>query len=463
MQYMVRTRIAPSPTGYPHIATIYQSLFDFAHAKKHQGKFIVRIEDTDRARLVPDAEEKLFEAIDWFGLTEDESVRKGGSYGPYRQSERLPLYNRYAHELITSGNAYYCFCTKERLDEIRKKQQLEHKQVIMYDKHCRFLPPEEVEKKLNEGVEKVIRLKIPESGKIIGHDEIRGDITFDTNLVDDQVLIKADGFPTYHLALVVDDHTMGISDVVRGEEWISSFPKHVLLYQFFGWDMPKFYHTAVLRNPDKSKLSKRQGHTNISWYEENGYLPEAILNYIASLGWGHPQGKEIFPLEEFIRLFNLKDIHPTGPIFDLTKLTWMNGVYIRTLSLEDLAEKLLKKFPVYEKLPEKTFFALVTLSQSRIETLNAFTELAGHIVYGLPIATRTAQEKIIANAACKKLSAVTNWEAEYVLSALREVMKENQIRMPALYLLLTGSPKGLPLPESLVIIGKDETLKRLQI
>ncbi|MCL5676265.1 MAG: glutamate--tRNA ligase, partial [Patescibacteria group bacterium] len=271
----VRTRIAPSPTGYPHIGTIYQALFDYAYAKKFGGRFIVRIEDTDRNRLVEDAENKIFSGLDWFGLIENESARKGGKFAPYRQSQRLNIYKKYAEELVQKGNAYYCFCSKERLEEIRQLMQKAGKPP-MYDKHCRNLPKEEIEANLKKKNPFVIRLKVPENKTIVVKDEIRGEISFDSNTIDDQVILKADGFPTYHLAVVVDDHLMEISHVVRGEEWLSSAPKHFLLYDFFGWEKPLFFHTPIIRNPDKSKFSKRQGHTNIDWYKEQGYLPEAI-------------------------------------------------------------------------------------------------------------------------------------------------------------------------------------------
>ncbi|MGH7245493.1 MAG: glutamate--tRNA ligase, partial [Candidatus Levyibacteriota bacterium] len=257
----VRVRIAPSPTGYPHIGTVYQALFDWAFAKKNNGTFFVRIEDTDRARFVADAEEKIYAALDWFGLEESESPRKGGPFGPYRQSERLDIYKKYALELIEKNGAYYCFCTKERLDELHKKQEQE-KMPTMYDGHCRNLSKEEVEKNLADGQSYVIRLKIPENTDIVVKDEIRGEIHFDSKLIEDAVLLKADGYPTYHLASsVVDDHLMQTTHIVRGEEWLPSLPKHIIAYNYFGWEKPLFFHTPILRNPDKSKLSKRQGHT----------------------------------------------------------------------------------------------------------------------------------------------------------------------------------------------------------
>ena len=332
---MVRTRAAISPTGYPHIGTIYQVLFDYSFAKKNNGKFIVRIEDTDQNRLVKDAEDKVFLALDWFGLQEDESPRKGGTFGPYRQSDRLQIYNNYAQELVKKEFAYYCFCSSDRLDEIRQKMQQNNKPP-MYDKHCRNLSADNVRKKLKENKSWVIRLKVPENEKIIVKDELRGEIEFDSNTVDDQVLLKSDGFPTYFLAVTVDDHLMEITHMVRGEEWLTSSPKVKLIYDYLGWEKPLFFHTPILRNPDKSKFSKRQGHTSVSWYQEQGFLPEAILNYLALLGWSHPDGKEIFALDEFIKLFELKDLNPVAPVFDLTKLEWMNGEYIRKCTMNNL-------------------------------------------------------------------------------------------------------------------------------
>src|SRR3989344_5254474 len=260
---MVRTRIAPSPTGFPHIGTVYQALFNYSWARRNKGKFIVRIEDTDRDRFVEGAEEKIFEAIDWLGLNEDESARKNGESGSYRQSERLEIYKEYIAELIEKNGAYHCFCTKERLDALRASQQAS-KQSVMYDKNCRSLNLDEVNKKKSES--HVVRLKIPDNKKLIVRDEIRGGIEFDSSSIEDAILMKSDGFPTYHFAVVVDDHLMEITHVIRGEEWLPSLPKHVLIYDYFGWEKPLFYHTPNLRNPDKSKLSKRHGHASIDWY-----------------------------------------------------------------------------------------------------------------------------------------------------------------------------------------------------
>lgn len=456
----VRTRVAPSPTGYPHIGTIYQALFDYAFARKHGGVFFVRIEDTDRERFVQDAEEKIYAALDWFGLLEDESPRVGGPFAPYRQSERLEIYQKYAKELIEKNGAYYCFCTKERLESVHQMQESEHK-ATMYDKHCRNLSAAEVQQKLSDNTSHVIRLKVPENTDIVVRDEIRGEIHFDSNLIEDTVLMKSDGYPTYHLAsAVVDDHLMETSHLVRGEEWLSSLPKHWLALDYLGWKKPLFFHTPVLRNPDKSKLSKRQGHTNVSWYQEEGFLPEAILNYLAQLSWSHPEGKEIFPLSEFIQLFDLKDIKPVGPIFDIVKLMWMNGQYIQNLSTKKLHDKL-HAFYEYDKevlavLSQNTADALIDLAKTRMKTLKEFKELV------IPVSVDLSnEEKVVANLFGEKLKSLSEWNKETILSVVREVLKEKKAKGSMLYKIMTGREHGLPLPESLELLGKEETLKKL--
>lgn len=458
---MVRTRIAPSPTGYPHIGTIYQALFDYAYAKKNKGVFVVRIEDTDRARFVEDAEEKLFEALDWFGFTEDESPRKKGKYGPYRQSERLGLYKKYALELVEKGHGYYCFCTKERLEEVRNKMQKEGK-VPMYDKHCRNLKNQI--SKVKDGEQYVIRLKVPENQKITVHDEIRGDIVFDSNSIDDQVLLKADGYPTYHLAVVVDDHLMEITHMVRGEEWLPSSPKHDLLYDFFGWKKPLAYHTPILRNPDKSKLSKRQGHTNVSWYQNEGYLPEAILNYLALMGWSHPEGKEEFPMEEFTRLFELKDLKAVAPIFDINKLEWMNGEYIRRSQNSKLKTQISEFYK--NKLPEDIVEKTIPLVQERIKKLSDYLPLC-EFLFKEPekYETDLSSKKNILKSILESLNTVKEWKAEKIGEAMVALAKKLDVKNSEFFMTLRVAISGIkitpPLNESMEILGKDECLKRI--
>lgn len=447
---MVRTRIAPSPTGYPHIGTIYQSLFDWAYARKHEGKFVIRIEDTDRTRFVEDAEEAIFSAMDWFNLEEDESPRKGGPFEPYCQSERLGTYKKYAEQLVADGKAYYCDCTPERLDEMRKQMQQEGKSP-MYDKHCRDL----------QKTSGVIRLKIPEDTTIKVIDGIRGEISFESSTIDDQVLVKSDGFPTYHLAVVVDDHLMEITDVVRGEEWLTSTPKHWLLYEYFGWEKPNFYHTPVLRNPDKSKLSKRHGHTNVVWYKEAGFLPEAILNFLALMGWSHPEEKEIFTLDEFIKLFDLKDLKPVGPIFDLQKLEWMNGMYMRDMDTAELVKRLLAFDPTLSEIDENQLMKLVEIAKSRMKTFAEFRGLINPFINPERFELDQDDEGLRMKLS-EKLHSISEWNTENLIGVLKEFAGENNINFKKYYKILINQKAGLPLADVFAIIGKEKTLQLMQ-
>jgi glutamyl-tRNA synthetase len=315
-------------------------LFDWVYARRYDGEFLLRIEDTDQKRLVKDAEEVLYQAFDWLNIEPDESPRKGGPAAPYRQSDRLDVYQKYAQQLVADGHAYYCFCSQERLNQVRKKQK-QAGRPPMYDRHCRNLTEEEVKQRLADGEEAVIRMKIPDDQTITVHDKLRGDVEFESKIVDDQVLLKSDGFPTYHLAVVVDDHLMGITHLVRGEEWLSSAPKHVLLYQYFDWDMPELIHTPTLRNPDKSKLSKRKGNTSVWWYREHGFLPQALNNFLALLVWKPDEQTEVFTKEEMLDSFEWEDMNVTGPIFDVNKLEWLNGKYLREMDLVELKQNLL--------------------------------------------------------------------------------------------------------------------------
>ena len=369
----VRTRFAPSPTGFLHVGGAYSALLDYAFAKKHKGKFIIRIEDTDIKRKVEGAEEIIYQALEWLGIKADESPKKGGPFGPYRQSERLDIYKKFALELVEEGDAYFCFCSPERLKKVRFERQRKGLPP-MYDKKCRKLAKKKAEERARE--EKyVIRLKVPENEKIVVPEPIRGEITFESNVVDDQILLKSDGFPTYHLAIVVDDHLMEITHAVRGEEWLSSAPKHYLLYQYFGWEPPLYFHTSAIRNPDRSKLSKREGHTSLMWYKEQGYLPEALLNFLCLLGWSHPEEKEVFSLDEFIKLFDLKDLSPAGPVFNLEKLDWLNGVYLRKSQDSSLKNQI---FEFYQgKYSDDLINQTIPLVKDRIKKLSDYQTLAG--------------------------------------------------------------------------------------
>lgn len=454
---MIRTRIAPSPTGYPHIGTIYQALFNYAFAKKNQGEFVVRIEDTDRSRFVEGSEEVIFASLDWFGLIENESVRKNGDYGPYRQSERLSIYHKYAQELVDKGHAYFAYYAKE---EAGKKKDYTQKEVApQKEAVIPQNPPKTVTEMLERG-DWILRMKVPQGEKIVVKDEIRGEISFESNQVTEQVLLKSDGFPTYHLAVVVDDHLMEISHIVRAEEWLSSLPKHVLLYRYFGWEMSPVYHTVTLRNPDKSKLSKRHGHTNVLWFQEEGYLPEAILNYLALLGWSHPEEKEIFSLEEFIKLFDLKDIRPIAPIFDVNKLTWMNQQYLQMKSDEDLQAAIIAYNEKAKDLPEETLRSVMPLLKSRMNTLKDFAELT-EVFFVNPSFEASDEEKQIAKELSPKLEALSSWEKTEIFEQMKTVMTAHGVRMKVFYRLFTGKERGLPLPDILEILGKEKALALL--
>ena len=323
----VRVRIAPSPTGDPHVGTAYIGLFNYAFAKHNQGDFLLRIEDTDRTRFSGDSEQQIFDSMKWLGLNYDEGPDVGGDKGPYRQSERFHIYKEYAEKLVEKGEAYYCFCTSERLQKLRDRQ-VAMKQAPGYDGHCRNLTAEEVKSKLEAGEAYVIRLRMPYEGETIVKDELRGNIIFENSKIDDQVLLKSDGFPTYHLANIVDDYLMGITHVIRAEEWIASTPKHIQLYKAFAWEEPKWYHMPLLRNADKTKISKRKNPVSLNYYREEGYLREVSLNILALMGWSLGGDKEIFTLDEMIENFSFDRISLGGPVFDLVKLGWVNTCFL---------------------------------------------------------------------------------------------------------------------------------------
>ena len=333
---MVRVRIAPSPTGDPHVGTAYIALFNYVFAKKQGGQFILRIEDTDQTRSTLASEEAILRALHWVGLQWDEGPDCGGPFGPYRQSERTALYQQHAQLLVEKGAAYRCFCTAERLEASRHTKG----KSSGYDRRCRYLTKEEVSDRLAAGDKYVIRLAMPLTGETRFFDGLRGDTQFANATIDDQVLLKSDGFPTYHLANVVDDHLMQISHVIRAEEWISSTPKHIRLYQAFGWKQPAFLHMPLLRNPDHSKISKRENPVSLDYYRDVGFFPEALLNFLALMGFAFGGDREKFTLAEMIEVFDWTKVSASGPVFDLQKLTWLNGLYLRELTPEALLSRL---------------------------------------------------------------------------------------------------------------------------
>jgi glutamyl-tRNA synthetase len=383
----VRTRIAPSPTGEPHIGNMYVALVNWALARQTGGEFLVRIEDTDRTRFVEGAEQMFLDALRWLGLDHDEGPDVGGPVGPYRQSERLDLYRREVARLLASGHAYRCFCTPERLAAVRKERQKAGGETG-YDRLCRGLASGEVEKKLAAGEPSTVRLAVPLVGETRFEDGVRGPIAVQNATIDDQVLLKSDGYPTYHLASVVDDHAMRITHVIRAEEWIISTPKHILLYEALGWTPPQFFHLPLIRNPDRSKLSKRKNPTNVLWYREQGYLPEAVTNFLGLLGHSMPDGREVFSRDEFLKDFSLARVTTTGPVFDMEKFEWLNGEWIRRLPLDELAARLKAEGFVpkatLEKFGAEKFLAIVALVQERLKKLSEFADATAFFAERLP-------------------------------------------------------------------------------
>jgi glutamyl-tRNA synthetase len=333
----IRTRFAPSPTGYLHIGSLRTALYTYLFAKQNKGQFILRLEDTDVERQVEGAEEKIYEGLKWAGLDYDEGPDIGGPFKPYVQSKRLELYRKYADELIKKSHAYYCFCTDEELEKMRE-EQIAKKMAPKYDRRCLNLPAGKVQSRLENNEPHVIRMKIPEDRKIEFEDIVRGNVIYNSNELDDQVLLKSDGYPTYHLAVVVDDHLMQISHVTRTEEWLPSTPKHILLYEYFGWEPPLWAHLPLLLNPDKSKMSKRKGDVAVEDYIKKGYLADAMINFLAFLGWNPGSEKEIFSMEELLKDFSLEKVHKAGAIFNIEKLNWYNQNYMRRMALEKLTE-----------------------------------------------------------------------------------------------------------------------------
>jgi glutamyl-tRNA synthetase len=467
----VRVRMAPSPTGEDlHIGNLYTAMMNWVWAQKNSGKFIVRIEDTDRERFVQGAEERILQTLADFGLNNDEGPNVGGPYAPYRQSERLEIYKKYALELVTKNAAYFCFCSKERLEEIRSTEA-DTNQRKKHWEYCRIDSVEEVQTRISAGEKYVVRLKVPENEDIVFTDLIRGEIKINSSQVDDQVLLKSDGFPTYHLGVVVDDYLMKISHIIRAEEWISSTPKHVLLYKAFGWEMPIFAHMPILRNSDKSKLSKRKNPVWVSWFLKDGYLPEAILNYLATMGWSHPDQREVFSMEEFRQKFDLKDVSPVGPAFDLVKLDWMNGEYIRAMTDEELTKKLqayLVDHPAKDKIAP-----VVPLVKERIKKLSDFIPLTDFL-FEEPEWDMQVFERLKIHDLRFKIEKVEevfeknmgHWTTEKFAEEYRNLAKELSISNTDIFQLLrigvTGQLVSPPLFESIQILGEEKVLERFK-
>ncbi|MBV9439067.1 MAG: glutamate--tRNA ligase [Candidatus Eremiobacteraeota bacterium] len=465
----VRTRIAPSPTGDPHVGTAYVALVNLCFAKAHGGAFILRVEDTDRARSTLESEWAILDALRWLELRWDEGPDIGGPYGPYRQSERSAIYREHAELLLKHGDAFRCFCTPERLAEVRETQRLQ-KTAPRYDGYCLRFSPEESRARA-EREPYVVRMKVPDEGKIEVHDALRGTISFDLATVDMQVLLKSDGLPTYHLANVVDDHLMRITHVIRGEEWISSAPKHLLLYRYFAWQAPELAHLPLLRNPDKSKLSKRKNPTGILFYRAMGYLPGALLNFLALLMGTPPQGDdEIITLQTAIERFKLAHVSLGGPVFDVGKLDWLNGQWLRRLSLEGFTAA----FDAWVRMRASPA-AVGPLVHSRVERLSDVVPLAAFLYAGRVAVSRDALvNPRLDETTARRALAVAMWrldaEASFERLAIERVLKAvadelgRKLRDLArtFYVAITGSPTSIPLFDAMELLGRDICRERLR-
>ena len=465
----VRTRIAPSPTGDPHVGTAYIALFNQCFARQHAGQFILRIEDTDQVRSTAESEQQILDSLRWLGLEWDEGPDVGGPHGPYRQSERSAIYHEHSEQLIRQGHAFRCFCSSERLDVLRA-EQMANKQTPGYDGHCLALGEQQVADRVAAGEPHVVRMKVPETGVCQVQDMLRGAIEIPWEQVDMQVLMKADGLPTYHLANVVDDHLMGITHVLRGEEWINSAPKHMLLYEYFGWDMPQLCHMPLLRNPDKSKLSKRKNPTSITFYQRMGYLPQAMLNYLGRMGWSMPDEREKFSLAEMVAHFDIQRVSLGGPIFDVEKLAWLNGQWIRELTVDEFASAV----QAWALNPEY-LRPMVPLVQSRVETFSDLIPLAGFFMTGKvhPEASLFEHKKLAPDQVRQalqlllwKLEATRQWDKDSITDAIQQIAELLELKMrdlmPLLFAAITGQASSVSVLDAMAHLGPDLTRFRLR-
>lgn len=466
----VRTRIAPSPTGDPHVGTAYIALFNLCFARQHGGQFILRIEDTDRVRSTAESEQMILDSLRWLGLTWDEGPDVGGPHGPYRQSERGDIYAEYARQLVEAGRAFKCYRTSEELDELREARKASGMQQALKPTDL-SLPAEEAARREREGWPYVVRMHVPVSGTCIVEDMLRGPIEVDWAQVDAQVLLKSDGMPTYHLANVVDDHLMGITHVLRGEEWINSAPKHQLLYEYFGWDMPVLCHMPLLRNPDKSKLSKRKNPTSINYYRRMGYLPQAVINYLGRMGWSMPDEREKFSLDEMMAHFDIKRVSLGGPVFDLEKLTWLNGLYIR----EDLDDQAFLRTLMEWAFNEEYVNKILPQVRTRVETLSEVAPLAGHFFGGLPAireddfgAIKLEREQLLKllQFLIWRFEAVPAWNKEVLLAEVKLLTGVFELKMKEflapVFIAITGSAASTSVMDAMAILGSDVTRARLR-
>ncbi|HEY2901779.1 MAG TPA: glutamate--tRNA ligase [Polyangia bacterium] len=468
----VRVRIAPSPTGDPHVGTAYIALFNYAFAKKTGGKFLLRIEDTDRTRSTPESEAAILRALQWVGLGWDEGPDIGGPHGPYRQSERLPIYQREVATLMESGAAYRCFCTAERLEAVRHEQRRQGL-FVGYDGLCRVLPRAEGDARVAAGEPFVVRMAMPRTGETVFVDRLRGEVKFENTQIDDQILLKTDGFPTYHLANVVDDHLMEITHVIRAEEWLSSTPKHVQLYRAFGWRAPEWVHMPLLRNPDKSKISKRKNPVSLDYYRDAGFLPEALLNYLGTMGWSIAGDREKFTLHEMVAAFSFDRVSLGGPVFDLVKLSAMNADYLRALDDAEIVRRLHQW-----RLDDDRLRALVPLVRERMQRLDEFFPLTDFFFSGdldytpvmKELALKERTPKQIADTLllfCEGLDTQRDVSPAGLEAFTRAFCEQNNWSTKEMFMLLrlgaTAKKATPPLFETLAGLGRELTRRRLRL
>lgn len=466
----VRVRIAPSPTGDPHLGTAYIALFNLAFARQQGGTFILRIEDTDRARSTPESEKAILDSLRWLGLDWDEGPDVGGDFGPYRQSERGDIYQQYANQLLEQGKAFKCYRTSEELDQMRAERREQGIQKAFKQSDLQ-LSPEEVSRRESEGADYVVRMVVPEEGTCVVNDRLRGDIELDWANIDAQILLKADGMPTYHLANIVDDHLMQISHVIRGEEWINSAPKHKLLYEYFGWEMPEVCHMPLLRNPDKSKLSKRKNPTSINYYRAMGYLPEAVTNYLGRMGWSMPDESEKFDLQTMIDHFNLDKVSPGGPVFDVEKLDWLNGLWIR----ENLDDGQFAQRVAEWALNPEYLGKIIPLIKDRVEKFSDIAPLTGLFFNGLPVIEEGVSDSLkldtesqikVLQFASWWLDEQRIWERDALYQGLNGIAQAMEIKfrdfLQPLFVAMSGSTVCPPLFDAMMILGPDITRARVR-
>lgn len=465
----VRTRIAPSPTGDPHVGTAYIALFNLCFARQHGGEFILRIEDTDQLRSTRESEQQIFDALRWLGIEWNEGPDVGGPHGPYRQSERGAIYKKYSDELVAKGHAFPCFCSADRLDQVRA-EQMAKKETPRYDGHCMHLAPDEAQQRIAAGESHVVRMKVPSEGVCVVPDMLRGDVEIPWDRMDMQVLMKADGLPTYFLANVVDDHLMEITHVLRGEEWLPSAPKLIKLYEYFGWEQPKLCYMPLLRNPDKSKLSKRKNPTCITFYERMGFMPEALLNYLGRMGWSMPDEREKFSLAEMIEHFDLSRVSLGGPIFDIEKLSWLNGQWLRELPVEQFAKRVQDW-----AFNSQYLMQIAPHVQQRVETFSDIAPLSSFFFSGgvqldpallshkklSPDQVRQALQLVL-----WELEALRQWDKEKITACIQLVCAGLGLKlrdlMPLIFPAITGKASSVSVLDAMEILGADLSRFRLR-